>query len=506
MSDQTQPAPERYESSSWNVLWIILTLVAAFGVAGAYLEKRLESLEEKVVAQTGVISQQAYEQSKLTQKEILTNRAESAAIAQSMSNVMEEVSHMMNESIQSFSTQTQQLATAVEAKEKNQADLLKAKLEKLGILTQEHSNGIQAAIEALANEVAETKTIVLESAQQSNELDVHIAKLTKQMDNINANLKSGLVSLTDLVEQQNELIAAQFTKRSEELTTELTAFRETSAKSFNDVKAQIASLDESQAKSAKTSAKHVHTTITETAGSLNQSITSLQNRLADLSDTMEINQAADQFNAEVIQSELTDVKNNLDIRTSDLLVQSGETHKSIQGLEESTSATVQQQLQELAQTFEQISSQVTTNQLTAIQEQFSGLSQELSSLEAGINSKIETVNNHLQAAQLAQKDEEKQELLSHLKAITEDVGSFPASIADGLLKAQTILKELNENPESAATVEALDSILQELTASVENTQEQVKTIKDKISGLTEKLTEITHVPVQDINAGNAVSN
>lgn len=506
MSDQSQPVPERHDSGSWNVLWLILTLVAAFGVAGAYLEKRLESLEDKVVAQTGAISQQAFEQSKLTQKEILTNRAESAAIAQSMSNVMEEVSMMMNESVQSFSAQTKQLATAVEAKEKNQADLLKSKLETLGILTQEHSNGIQAAIEALANEVAETKTVVLESAQQSNELDVHIAKLTKQMDSINANLKTGLVSLTDLVEQQNELITAQFTKRSEELSTELIAMRETSAKSFHDVKTQIASLGESHSQSAETNAKQVQTAITETAGSLTSSITSLQNRLADLSDSLEINQAANQFNVEVIQSELTDVKNTLDVRTSDLLVESGETQKSIQGMQENTTSVVQQQLQELAQTFEQVSNQVTTNQLSAIQEQFSGLSQELSSLEAGINSKIETVNNHIEQAQLAQKDTDQQELLSYLKTITEDVGSFPASIADGLMRAQTILQELSTNPESDTTIEALDSILQELSTSVENTKEQVNTIKDKISSLTEKLTEITHVPVQEAIVSDSVMN
>lgn len=508
MSETLNPTPERNDSSSWNVLWLILTLIAAFGVGGAYVEKRLESLEDKVVAQTGAISQQAFEQSKLTQKEILTNRAESAAIAQSMSNVMEEVSQMMNESVKTFTTQTKQLATAVEAKEKNQAEYLKTKLETLGILTQEHSNGIQTAIEALAKEVIETKTIVLESKQQSNELDVRIAKLTQQMDSINANLQSGLVSLTDLVAQQNELIAAQFAKRSDELSTELTAMRETSAQSFSEVTAQIAALNDTQAQTTESSVKQVHAAISETAGALTDSITNLQNRLADLSDTLEVNQSVTDFNNEVIHSELTDVKNTLEVRTGDLLVESGETQKTIHGLQENTSSEIQAQLKELAQSFEQVSHQVTESQIAAVQAQFSGLSQELSRLEAGINSKIETVNSNLEEAKLAQNDAAKQELLHHLQAITEDVGNFPTSIAEGLTKAQVVLKELSGNPQSSETIQALDSILQELTTSVQTTQKQVQSIKDKISSLTEKLTEITHAPIKEVimNSANPLTD
>ncbi len=489
--DQNPIPTKNYDSSTWTVLWLVLTLVAAFGVAGAYLEKRLESLEEKVVAQTGAISQQAYEQSKLTQKEILTNRAESAAIAQSMSNVMDEVSQMINESVQTFSTQTKQLATAVEAKEKSQAEFLKAKLEKLGVLTEEQSNGIQSAIEALAKEVVQTKTIVLESKQQSSEMDVQIAKLTKQLNDINANLKSGLVNLTDLVEQQNELIAAQFTKQSNELSIELTAIRESSAKSMNEVSHQIAALNETSTKSAETTAKQVHESIANSANDLSNSITGLQNRIADLSDSIALGQSTNEFNNEVIYSELTDVRNIMDVRTSDLLVENGETQTSLKNL------------QELAQSFETANQKVTESQIAQIETQFNGIQEELRSIETGLSNKLDAVSNRIEEAQLTQTDAKHQELLKNLKAITEDVGNFPANIADGLNKAKNTLNKLSENPESSETIKALDSILQELANSVQNTQQQVDSIKEQISSLTEKLTEITHAPIEDIMANDS---
>ena len=354
ISKQSTPKPQTSNSSNkWMAFWLIFFMLIGIGGAGYYLDLRLASFEEKVLTQTTDVSQQA--ESTLialqqTRKEVLKNRQESAAFAQTFSNTLKDVSVLLTQTVNAFSEQTLQLTKAIEKKDRSQ------------------SASFQTAMTDISKEMTTTRQAALEAKTKTDSIEQQLEMLSSQLQEVSGDLSSGFTTLTQLSEKMSQVVTASLDEKTKALNGQLAHIQNASQQSLESVEQKLMVLDQ-----------YIQVGFADGAGEY-----------------------------EALQSDIAEMSHNLDGHMEAMLVglvDSGNHEKSltlenlagIEGHLNSLSSNFQilrselsEQLSDAVQVFG-LSSQDQKLQQTAVQ--LKNLGQDIQSLQQSVQTKIESTQN-----------------------------------------------------------------------------------------------------------------
>jgi len=361
-SQAVAPNPNRKDESRtktpslWLVFWLMVMLLIAFGIAGIYLDKRLEMLEQKILAQTGEVSAQtdnALVAMQNARKDILESRAEAAGFAKQYSTTLQDLSGLMTNAVTSFSKQTLDLAQTVADKNQSQAERLNAALADLGKESRAQSAGVQT----LAEQIAAAQKTALDSKTQSDNTDRRMEQLTQQLAQMNAGLQTAMAGLSDSVNKQNASVNARLEEQAKAVAAQLASLQDASNRGLEAALTQLAALSQeigaraasfertsktSQAtiqgrlsalgetlqtrldenrKESSTIAARLEATIADRSSCVEKSNAAVADELKALADQMKTGLAANRESDEVLRSELAAMSYHLSGRTEDLLIE-----------------------------------------------------------------------------------------------------------------------------------------------------------------------------------------
>ncbi len=461
-------------SSTWLIFGLVLLMVIAIGAAGIYMDYRLQLLESKILEQT----EQVYVQSQNTKsslhrarQEILKNRAESAKLAQKVSTTIEDFSKLLNSTIDSFSQHTSVLTEAIEKKDESQLEFLKQKLSEIETKTEEQSSKMLAIAENVSKELADTKQSVHQSNTQAEQTAQQVALLASRMEQMKNQINNGFTNLTDVSKELNTIVNAQFDSQMKTFTGELAALKKASGDSMNDIDNRLASLSQEIDGVEKTE-KTIQQNLSEHKQSLNQLASTMDSRLSELRNNVELGFAATEENAGIIRSDIAEMNYSLNGKTEDLLIE----------FTDSGSQFKKEQLK-AAKQFD--------NKIAAIQKSIDGISRQISqtsSFAADTHNLIE------------------EETISDLRGLADEVLALREQVASRIKNANDKVTELLQQPQSEGTLQNFQSVLKEFSLSIQETQEKVKSIRNQLTSLATKLTYVGSLSeVQDIKTTKNVT-
>ncbi|MFB3787835.1 MAG: hypothetical protein ACE15F_15860 [bacterium] len=221
--------------TGWGILWVMLI---GFGGVAYYIDARLTSLESRVLSQTGDVSKQTENTLQAIQnarKDILGNRAESAEFAQKFSTTLTDMSALVTQSVQAFTRQTSELTQAIEAQDQNQKDAL------------------QTLAATLAQDTAATREAAVQAKDQVQAVDQQLAALARRVEQNGQDLRAGvqqlsqdfmagLTSMSEWSQQANLALSSRLDEQAKTLNTQLTALREDSRRSLDNIETQLAGI------------------------------------------------------------------------------------------------------------------------------------------------------------------------------------------------------------------------------------------------------------------------
>ncbi len=515
--------PVQSTGSGWAVFWLIVCMLAGFASAGIYMHERLTQLENKIVTQTEKVASQSEDTLVTlhnTRKDILANRAETASFAKQFSSSVEELSSLMSDTVQNFSTQTSELAKAIEQKDTSQEKQLKNVLAKLSERTEEQAQQIQKQVSSLSQELQLVKNDVISTKEQTQKMDSQMTALNDQIIHINKDLTTRVASLSELTQNLNTVINAKFKENSDSLKKEIASLQSASEKSMADIQSQlssftdqmqqqdssenqkIAALDdklgqtlsaiEQEQKADEQSIGALRSTVAQLEQKLAKQNRTIQENLASfsqqirvVSENLSMDFASTQKDQEVLQTQLAELSYAVAGQNEELLTSLSEVKQQNQSLIESTRnaiLTKVEHVNNLLQGSEQLAnaSSLDTALKNLVQMADARFAE---TIEDQFTTWVDTLEKKINEVAFSTQTAKTEEVLKQIKALKEQAVSIRSSLLDGIEKTQARAQAFISDPKSDQALQEFQSAMEELSASIHSTQDQMKSIQDLISSI-----------------------